>query len=114
MELIDDFSRKLIPLDMNPVEMRKLIAKRFALIRKKVFRKSQTKLGGQIGISLDRLTDFETGIKTADPSIVYKLLLFLLERDIDIRLLFTEDFDIEEIPPFEDPEEKYDFNREKI
>lgn len=114
MELLDDFNQKLIPLDMDPVDMRKLIAERFVLIRKKVFKKTQTKMGEQLGISLDRLVDFEAGKKTADPSILYKLLLFLLDREIDIRMLFTEEFDITEMLPPDELEDKYDFNREKI
>lgn len=86
--------KSLLGYDIDSEEIRILLGERFMLIRKVIFRKNQTQVAKLLGISLDRISDFERGKKISDPSIVYKLLLYIMSRGIDIRLLFLEDFDV--------------------
>lgn len=82
---------------MESEAMRKEMARRFVLIRKEIFRKTQAQMGSLIGISSDRLCDFEAGRKITDSAVIYRLFLCLMLKGIDIRLLFLEDFDMNKL-----------------
>ena len=89
--------RKLLSLDLEDEEMRKRINERLVFIRKNVLNISQNQLGVILGISTDRVIDFENGKRVADQLIIYKYILYLMTNEIDIRLLFLDEFPIEEI-----------------
>lgn len=84
-------------MDISNEEIRSIIGERFVQIRRNIIRKNQTQMGAVLGISTDRLSDFECGKKITDPAIVYRIMQYLMLRGIDIRLLFLEDFDISKI-----------------
>lgn len=89
--------RKLLSLDLEDEEMRKRINERLVFIRKNVLNISQNQLGGILGISTDRVIDFENGKRVTDQLIIYKYILYLMTNEIDIRLLFLDEIPIEEI-----------------
>ena len=89
--------RKLLSLDLEDEEMRKRINERLVFIRKNVLNISQNQLGVILGISTDRVIDFENGKRVTDQLIIYKYILYLMTKEIDIRLLFLDEFPIEEI-----------------
>lgn len=99
--------RKLLSLDLEDEEMRKRISKRLVLIRKNVLKISQTQLGGILGMSLDRVIDFENSKRVTDQLIIYKYLLVLMTMGIDIRCLFLDQFSIDEIQSPSPEEDKY-------
>lgn len=89
--------RKLLSLDLEDEEMRKRINERLVFIRKNVLNISQNQLGVILGISTDRVIDFENGKRVTDQLIIYKYILYLMTKEIDIRLLFLDEIPIEEI-----------------
>ena len=89
--------RKLLSLDLEDEEMRKRINERLVFIRKNVLNISQNQLGVILGISTDRVIDFENGKRVTDQLIIYKYILYLMTNEIDIRLLFLDEIPIEEI-----------------
>lgn len=99
--------RKLLSLDLEDEEMRKRISKRLVLIRKNVLKISQTQLGDILGMSLDRVIDFENSKRVTDQLIIYKYLLVLMTMGIDIRCLFLDQFSIDEILSPSPEEDKY-------
>lgn len=108
-----DFNN-VLPFDMKSEEMRIRIGERFCLIRRNILKKNQKAMGDILGISLDRLCDFESGKRTTDPTIIYKLLIYLMSKKIDIRLLFLDDFSLNYIQLQREKYYKYNFNREII
>lgn len=99
--------RKLLSLDLEDEEMRTRISERLVLIRKNVLKISQTQLGGILGMSLDRVIDFENSKRVTDQLIIYKYLLVLMTMGIDIRCLFLDQFSIDEIQSPSPTAEKY-------
>ena len=99
--------RKLLSLDLEDEEMRKRISKRLVLIRKNVLKISQSQLGDILGMSLDRVIDFENSKRVTDQLIIYKYLLVLMTMGIDIRCLFLDQFSIDEILSPSPEEDKY-------
>lgn len=105
---------QLLPLAMESEMMRIRVGERFLLIRRNILKRNQQRMGQIIGISVDRLSDFETGKKTTDPSIVYRLLVYLMSKRVDIRLLFLDDFSLEQVKESIERNNKYHFNFEII
>lgn len=87
-------SNTTIDIDIDSEEIRRLIGSRMLQIRRQILRKNQTQMGAILGISVDRLSDYEQGRKITDPAIIYRLLLYLMSRGVDIRLLFLKNFDV--------------------
>lgn len=104
----------LLPIDMESEEMRIRIGERFLMIRRNILKKNQSRMAEILGISLDRLCDFENGKNSKDPSIIYKTMIYLMSKKIDIRLLFLDDFSIEYIKSKREKKMKYKFNKEII
>ncbi|MCQ2082131.1 MAG: hypothetical protein MJZ11_10765 [Lachnospiraceae bacterium] len=106
--------RNLLPFDMESEEMRARIGERFLLIRRNILKKNQTRMGQILGVSLDRICDFESGKRVTDPVIIYRLMLYLMSKKIDIRLLFIDDFSLDYIQSQREKHHKYKFNNEII
>ncbi len=107
-------NKELIPMELTSENMRELMGSRLYMVRRYVLRKSQTKFAEQLGISLDRLCDFEAGKRITDPSIIYRIMVQLMANGVDIRLLFLYDFDVEYIKSKVDKKVKFKFNNEII
>lgn len=105
---------ELLQYDMDSDEMRKLMGERFLQIRRNILKLSQAKMGEKIGVSLDRLYDFESGKRTTDPAIVYKILIYLMNRNVDVNLLFEDEFSVEAVRRSIEGRFKYHFNMEII
>jgi len=106
-----DIKDKLIPNDLDMDQIHSLIAERCILIRKKILKKNQKEMAGEMDISLDWLGDFESGKRSRD---IYKLLLYLMQKNIDIRYLFYKDFFIDDIISEREKNTKYKFNNDEI